>query len=137
HGDNRGLIVPPRIAPTQAMIVPIAQHKEGVLDAAYDLRDALKDVARVDIDASDNMPGWKFNEREMKGYPVRIEIGLKDIEQEQVVLVRRDTGEKVGVPIDELSNQLPVLLEDIQQNRFRRALAHCEEKADRVTTPED
>src|SRR5699024_9946692 len=116
HGDNRGLIVPPRIAPTQALIVPIAQHKEGVLDVAYDLRDALKEVARVDIDASDNMPGWKFNESEMKGYPVRIEIGPKDIEKEQVVLVRRDTGEKEFVPMDELTNRLPVLLEDIQQN---------------------
>ena len=137
HGDNRGLIVPPRIAPTQAMIVPIAQHKEGVLDVAYDLRDALKEVARVDIDASDNMPGWKFNESEMKGYPVRIEIGPKDIEKEQVVLVRRDTGEKEFVPMDELTNRLPVLLEDIQQNLFDQALAHREEKTHSVTTLED
>src|SRR5690625_4815271 len=94
HGDNRGLVIPPRIAPTQAIIVPIAQHKEGVLDKAYDLRDQLKDIVRVGIDDSDNMPGWKFNESEMKGYPVRIEIGPKDIEKEQVVLVRRDTSEK-------------------------------------------
>src|SRR5699024_4319568 len=91
-GDNRGLVIPPRIAPVQAMIIPIAQHKEGVLDKAYDLRDQLKDIVRVDIDGSDNMPGWKFNESEMKGYPVRIEIGPKDIEKEQVVLVRRNTG---------------------------------------------
>src|SRR5699024_843587 len=94
HGDNRGLVVPPKIAPTQAMIVPIAQHKEGVLNKAYDLRDELKDLVRVDIDGSDKKPGWKFNECEMKGYPVRIEIGPKDIEKNQVVLVRRDTGEK-------------------------------------------
>src|SRR5690625_1618230 len=73
HGDNRGLVIPPRIAPTQAMIVPIAQHKEGVLDKAYDLRDQLAKIARVDIDASDKMPGWKFNECEMKGYPIRSE----------------------------------------------------------------
>src|SRR5690625_3546802 len=91
HGDNRGLVIPPKIAPTQAMIVPIAQHKEGVLDKAYDLRDALKDIARVDIDASDNMPGWKFNESEMKGYPVRIELGPRDIKNEQVVLDRKST----------------------------------------------
>src|SRR5690625_82625 len=112
HGDNRGLVIPPRIAPTQAMIVPIAQHKEGVLDKAYDLRDQLKDIARVDIDASDNMPGWKFNESEMKGYPVRIEIGPRDIKNEQVVLVRRDTGEKESVAIDDLNSRLPALLED-------------------------
>src|SRR5699024_10465795 len=100
HGDNRGLVIPPRIAPTQAMIVPIAQHKEGDLDKAYDLHDKLDNVARVDIDASDIMPGWKFNECEMKGYPVRVEIGPKDIEINQAVLVRRDTGEKEFVALD-------------------------------------
>jgi len=136
HGDNRGLVIPPRIAPTQAMIVPIAQHKEGVLDKAYDLRDQLKDIARVDIDASDNMPGWKFNESEMKGYPVRIELGPRDIKNEQVVLVRRDTGEKESVAIDDLNSRLPALLEDIQQNLFNKALAHREEKTHNVSTME-
>ncbi|MFD2130544.1 proline--tRNA ligase [Pseudogracilibacillus auburnensis] len=128
HGDNRGLVVPPRIAPTQAMIIPIAQHKEGVLDKAYDLRDKLADIVRIDIDASDKMPGWKFNECEMKGYPVRIEIGPKDIEKNQVVLVRRDTNEKEFVSIDELEVRLPALLEEIQQNLFDKALAHRNEK---------
>ncbi len=128
HGDNRGLVIPPRIAPTQALIVPIAQHKEGVLDRAYDLRDSLKDLVRVDIDASDNMPGWKFNESEMKGYPVRIELGPKDIEKEQVVLVRRDTGEKEFVPMSDLNSRLPELLEEIQANLFDQALKHREEK---------
>lgn len=111
HGDNRGLVIPPKIAPTQAMIVPIAQHKEGVLDKAYDLRDQLQDICRVDIDASDKMPGWKFNEYEMKGIPVRIEMGPKDIEKDQVVLVRRDTGEKEFVQMSELENRLVGLLE--------------------------
>lgn len=134
HGDNRGLVVPPRIAPVQAMIVPIAQHKEGVLDQAYDLRDRLKNVARVGIDDSDNMPGWKFNESEMKGYPVRIEIGPKDIEKEQVVLVRRDTGEKEFVSMNELEARLPVLLEDIQKNLFDQAVAHRAEKTTSVTS---
>ncbi|PAV30628.1 proline--tRNA ligase [Virgibacillus profundi] len=128
HGDNRGLVVPPRIAPTQAMIVPIAQHKEGVLDKAYDLRDRLKDLVRVDIDASDKMPGWKFNEYEMKGIPVRVEMGPKDIEKEQVVLVRRDTGEKEFVALNDLENRLPALLDEIQQNLFDKALAHRNEK---------
>lgn len=128
HGDNRGLVVPPKIAPVQAMIVPIAQHKEGVLDKAYDLKERLAEIARVDIDASDKMPGWKFNECEMKGYPVRIEIGPKDIEKDQVVLVRRDTNEKVFVSMNELDERLPALLEEIQQNLYDQALAHREEK---------
>lgn len=133
HGDNRGLVIPPRVAPTQAMIVPIAQHKEGVLDKAYDLRDQLNDIVRVDIDASDNMPGWKFNESEMKGYPVRIEIGPRDIEKEQVVLVRRDTGDKEFVAMNELETRLPDLLEEIQKNLFDQAVAHREEKTTTVT----
>ncbi|RDW15037.1 proline--tRNA ligase [Oceanobacillus chungangensis] len=128
HGDNRGLVIPPRIAPTQAMIVPIAQHKEGVLDKAYGLRDQLKNLVRVDIDASDKMPGWKFNEYEMKGIPVRIEMGPKDIEKEQVVLVRRDTGEKEFVALSDLETRLPALLEEIQSNLYNKALEHRNEK---------
>ncbi|HEX6593197.1 MAG TPA: proline--tRNA ligase [Bacillota bacterium] len=137
HGDNRGLVIPPRMAPTQAMIVPIAQHKEGVLDQAYDLCDELKDIVRVDIDASDKMPGWKFNEYEMKGIPVRIEMGPRDIAKEQVVLVRRDTGEKEFVALAQLQNRLPQLLEDIQQNLFNRALAHRNEKTSVATTMDE
>ncbi|MBS4174617.1 proline--tRNA ligase [Bacillus sp. FJAT-49736] len=128
HGDNRGLVVPPRIAPKQVMIVPIAQHKEGVLDKAYELKDRISKVARVDIDASDKMPGWKFNEYEMKGIPVRLEVGPKDIEKGQVVLARRDTSEKIIVPIDELETKIPALLEEIQQNLFEKAKKHREEK---------
>lgn len=128
HGDNRGLVVPPKIAPKQVMIVPIAQHKEGVLDKAYELRDQLKKVARVDIDASDKMPGWKFNEYEMKGIPLRLEVGPKDIEKGQVVLARRDTSEKIIVPMAELEIKVAELLEDIQKNLFEKAKAHREEK---------
>ncbi len=137
HGDNRGLVIPPRMAPTQAMIVPIAQHKEGVLDKAYDLRDKLQAIVRVDIDASDKMPGWKFNEYEMKGIPVRIEMGPRDIAKEQVVLVRRDTGEKEFVALDDLQKRLPALLEEIQQNLFDRALAHRNEKTSVATTMDE
>ena len=137
HGDNRGLVIPPRIAPTQAMIVPIAQHKEGVLDKAYELRDKLAQTVRVDIDASDKMPGWKFNECEMKGYPVRIEIGPKDIEKNQVVLVRRDTNEKEFVSLDELQERLPALLEEIQQNLYDTALEHRNNKTTIVKSMED
>jgi prolyl-tRNA synthetase len=134
HGDNRGLVIPPNIAPTQAKIVPIAQHKEGVLDKAYDLRDQLKDLVRIDIDPSDKTPGWKFNETEIKGIPVRIELGPKDIEKDQVVLVRRDTGEKEFVSLSELEERLPALLEEVQQNLFNKAKAHMEEKTSAATT---
>ncbi len=137
HGDNRGLVIPPKVAPTQALIVPIAQHKEGVLDKAYDLRDKLNNLVRVDIDASDHMPGWKFNQSEMKGYPVRIELGPKDIEKEQVVLVRRDTGEKEFVPLEDLESRLPALLEDIQKNLFDKAFAHRAEKTSVATNMDE
>ncbi|AIM17848.1 MULTISPECIES: proline--tRNA ligase [Neobacillus] len=128
HGDDRGLVIPPKAAPIQVMIVPIAQHKEGVLDFAYDLKNSLAKVARVDIDASDKKPGWKFNEYEMKGIPVRLEVGPKDIENKQVVLVRRDTLEKVVVPMDQLEEQLVSLLDEIQSNLYNKALKHREER---------
>ncbi|KRG13213.1 proline--tRNA ligase [Lederbergia galactosidilytica] len=128
HGDNRGLVLPPKIAPTQAIIIPIAQHKEGVLDKAYSLRDQVKNLVRIEMDASDKSPGWKFNECEMKGIPVRIEMGPKDIEKNQVVLVRRDTGEKEFVALQDLESRLPILMEEIQENLFKRALLHREQK---------
>ena len=128
HGDDRGLVVPPRIAPTQLMIVPIAQHKEGVLDFAYNLKSQLAGIARVDIDASDKKPGWKFNEYEMKGIPLRLEVGPRDIENGQVVLARRDTGEKITVAMEELGMKVSELLEDIQLTLLEKARAHREEK---------
>lgn len=134
HGDDRGLVVPPRIAPTQVMIVPIAQHKEGVLDFAYDLKERLGKVARVNIDASDKKPGWKFNEYEMKGIPVRLEVGPKDIENNQVVLARRDSGEKIIVPLNELEVKLPAMLEEIQNDLYNKALNHREENTFTVQT---
>ena len=137
HGDDRGLVLPPKIAPTQALILPIAQHKEGVLDKAYELRDQLKEIVRVDIDASDKTPGWKFNEAEMKGIPVRIELGPKDIEKDQVVLVRRDTGEKEFVAFADLEVRLTALLEEVQQNLFDKAAADRAEKISVATTMEE
>lgn len=134
HGDDRGLVVPPRIAPTQVMIVPIAQHKEGVLDFAYDLKERLGKVARVNIDASDKKPGWKFNEYEMKGIPVRLEVGPKDIENNQVVLARRDSGEKIIVSLDELEVKLLAMLEAIQNDLYNKALNHREENTFTVQT---
>ncbi|MGN7401120.1 proline--tRNA ligase [Cytobacillus praedii] len=128
HGDDRGLVIPPKAAPTQVMIVPIAQHKEGVLDYAYELKKTLARVARVDIDGSDKKPGWKFNEYEMKGVPLRLEVGPKDIENKQVVLVRRDTGEKTIVLTDHLEEKITEILKDIQRYLFEKAKGLREEK---------
>jgi prolyl-tRNA synthetase len=128
HGDNRGLVIPPRVAPIQVMIVPIAAHKEGVLNFAYDLKDKLSKMVRIGIDASDKKPGWKFNEYEMKGIPLRLEVGPKDIEIGQVVLVRRDTGEKNFVSIEELESKVTEVLDEIQKNLFQKAKNHREER---------
>jgi prolyl-tRNA synthetase len=127
HGDDRGLVVPPMIAPTQVMIVPIAQHKDGVLDFAYDLQQKLSSTIRIGIDASDKKPGWKFNEYEMKGIPLRLEVGPKDMEKNQVVLVRRDTGEKQFVSMEGLEETIAQLLTEIQDNLLKKATDHREE----------
>ncbi|AUD15000.1 MULTISPECIES: proline--tRNA ligase [unclassified Planococcus (in: firmicutes)] len=124
HGDDQGLVLPPAVAPVQVRIVPIAQHKEGVLNAAYNLKNSLSSDVRVDIDASDKKPGWKFNETEMRGIPLRLEIGPKDIEQEKVVLVRRDTGEKIEVANNQIETEIARLLEEIQHGLYEKALAH-------------
>ncbi len=127
HGDNSGLVLPPRIAPKQVMIVPIAMHKEGVKEKATELCDMLKKTVRADIDLSDKTPGWKFAEYEMKGIPVRLEIGPKDIENNCCVLVRRDTGEKISASLDGIEETIAKLLEDIQSNLYNKALEHRNE----------
>lgn len=120
HGDNSGLVLPPRIAPTQVMIVPIVQKKEGVLEKAAELKNRLAKVCRVKLDDSDKSAGWKFSEYEMKGIPVRLEIGPKDIEQNQCVLARRDTGEKIFVSLDELETRVPAILDEIHENMLKK-----------------
>lgn len=137
HGDDSGLVLPPKIAPIQVVIVPIAQHKEGVLDKARELKDRISRVASVKLDDSDKMAGWKFNEYEMKGIPVRLEVGPKDIENNQVVLVRRDNREKLVVSIDELEVKLEELLEDIQKSLFEKAKTLRDEKTYSATTMEE
>ncbi|WP_026692952.1 proline--tRNA ligase [Peribacillus kribbensis] len=134
HGDDRGLVIPPNAAPIQLMIVPIAQHKEGVLDFAYNLKAQLSKTVRAEIDASDKKPGWKFNEYEMKGVPLRLEVGPKDIENNQVVLARRDTGEKQIVSLDEVEAKVAETLSDIQDTLYNRALEHREENTASVIT---
>lgn len=127
HGDDSGLVLPPRIAPTQVMIIPIRQNAEGVLDKANEVKDVLiASGIRAKIDDTDKSPGWKFSEQEMRGIPVRIELGPKDIENNQCILVRRDTREKIEVSLDEVSQVLAELLDKIQREMLERAKAHRE-----------
>ena len=122
HGDDNGLVIPPYIAPTQVMIVPVAQHKEGVLEKAEEVMNELKAVCRVKMDASSNSPGWKFAEYEMKGVPLRLELGPRDIENGVCILSRRDTGEKITVELEKLTETIPALLKEIHENMYQRAL---------------
>ena len=126
HGDNSGLVLPPRVAPVQVAIIPIQQKKEGVLDKAYELKERLKGF-RVKVDDTDKSPGWKFSEQEMRGIPVRIEIGPRDIEANKAVLARRDTGEKIEINLDDLETEVANLLDKIQVEMLERARAHREE----------
>lgn len=126
HGDDSGLVLPPMVAPTQVMIVPIMQKKEGVLEKAAELKEALSKF-RVKIDDSDKNPGFKFAEQEMRGIPLRVEVGPKDIEAGQAVVVRRDTREKMVVPFDQLEKTIDGLLVTIQKDMYERAKTHREE----------
>ena len=122
HGDDNGLVLPPAIAPIQLVIIPIAQHKEGVLEKAKEVFEKVKPVARVKLDDSDNSPGWKFSEYEMKGVPLRLELGPKDIEKNQCVLVRRDTREKIVVSLDELETAIPQALQAVHDGLYEKAM---------------
>ena len=123
HGDNNGLVLPPKVAPIQVVVIPVAAHKAGVLEKAQELTDRIGKFCRVKIDTSDNSPGWKFAEHEMKGVPLRLEIGPKDIEKNQCVLVRRDNREKYFVSLDDLETEIPKLLDAVQDGLFQAALA--------------
>ncbi len=127
HGDDNGLVLPPAVAPTQVIIVPIAMHKEGVLEKAEELRERLSKVCRVKADTSDNSAGWKFAEYEMKGVPLRLEIGPKDMEKNQCVIVRRDNREKIFVSLDELETRIPELLQAVRDGLYEKALKRREE----------
>ncbi|MBQ3573541.1 MAG: proline--tRNA ligase, partial [Clostridia bacterium] len=137
HGDDAGLKLPPRIAPTQAVIIPIAQHKEGVLDAAHKLYDRLSEGFRMKIDDSDKSPGWKFSEYEMRGVPIRIEIGPKDIENNQAVLVSRTDRSKTFVSLDNIEEELAAALDKIQQQMYDAALENRESKTSSAKTYEE
>ena len=137
HGDDNGLVLPPKVAPIQLAIIPIAQHKPGVLDKANALYESLKTKFRVKLDDTDNSPGWKFAEYEMKGVPVRVEIGPKDMEKEQCVIARRDTGEKITVALAELESAVKALLDHIHDNLYAMALENREDNTFDIQTPEE
>jgi len=138
HGDNSGLVLPPRIAPTQVMVIPIAQHKAGVTEAAEAVKDRLLSAGiRAKSDLSEQSPGWKFAEHEMKGIPLRVELGPKDMEKEQCVLVRRDTGEKIFVPLADLESTVAKILDAIHDNLFAKAKKNLEENTFACGTVEE
>lgn len=138
HSDNHGLVLPPVIAPTQVVVIPIAQHKEGVLEAAAGLRDRLTAAGiRVSMDDSDQSAGWKFAQYEMKGVPLRVEIGPKDMEKGQCCIARRDTGEKTFVPLTELENAVKQLLQDVHDNLYAMAEKNLEDNTFDMTSWEE
>ena len=138
HGDDNGLVLPPRVAPIQVVVLPIAQHKPGVIEAAQGLKDRLEKAGvRVKLDDSDKAPGWKFAEYEMRGVPLRVEIGPKDMEKEQCCIARRDTGEKTFVPLAQLESAVAKLLDEIHDNMFAMAKKNLEDNTFFVDTWEE
>lgn len=137
HGDDNGLVLPPAVAPIQVIIVPIAQHKNGVLEKAKEIESKLKKICRVKIDDSDQSPGWKFAQYEMKGVPIRLEIGPKDIEKKQCVLVKRDNREKIFVSLDNLEDEIPNVLELVRKGMYEKALKRRESMTYKATTLEE
>ena len=137
HGDDDGLILPPAIAPWQVVVVPIAPHKPGVAEKAAEVAASISKYARVKLDDSDNAPGWKFSQWEMKGVPLRLELGPKDLEKNQCVLVRRDTREKMFVSLDELETAIPALLQSLTRDLYQRALENREKRTWAATTMEE
>ncbi|NMA94978.1 MAG: proline--tRNA ligase, partial [Clostridiales bacterium] len=139
HGDERGLVLPPKVAPTQVVIVPIAMHKGGVLEKANELYDRLKDIGiRVELDDRETQsPGWKFNEWELKGVPVRLEIGPRDIKNNQVVLARRDNGEKEFIKIENLEKDVMGTIDAIQSDLLQKALDMREDRTTVATSMDE
>jgi prolyl-tRNA synthetase len=137
HGDDSGLVLPPKVAPIQVIIVPIAQHKEGVIEKAEEIRNRLSKIYRTKVDASDNSAGWKFAQYEMKGVPLRLEIGPKDMEKNQCVLVRRDNREKYVVGMDDLEVKVAEVLSMLEKDIFEKALKNRERRTFTATTIEE
>ncbi len=136
HGDNRGLVIPPHIAPIEVDIIPIQQRKEGVLEAAQKIAESLSNF-RVKVDDSDKSPGYKFSEQEMRGIPLRIEIGPRDLENGMCVIVRRDNFEKIETAITDVPAKVAELLDTMQKEMLAKAQAHMDEMTYAATTPEE
>ena len=135
HGDDSGLVLPPSVAPIQVVVIPVQQHKEGVIEAAAKIADTLKAAGfRVKMDDSDQSPGWKFSEYEMKGVPLRIEIGPRDIADNKCVIVRRDNREKSFVSLDNLVESVNEGLENLRNALYERALANRNERTYAATS---
>ena len=138
HGDDNGLILPPRIAPIQVVIIPVAQHKEGVLEKANELKERLAAKGiRVKLDDSDQSTGWKYSQYEMKGVPVRLEIGPRDIEEGKCVLVSRVSREKNFIELDALEAEVTKMLEFVHNELVDRARKNLAEKTSIATTYEE
>lgn len=138
HGDKRGLALPPRVAPIQVIVIPVASHKEGVIDKADEVYQELMNAGiRAERDFSDNTPGWKFNEWEMKGVPIRLEQGPRDIENGVVQLVRRDTFEKIEARRENIADTVKALLDDIHDNMYNKAKAFLDSHIVEVNTLEE
>ncbi len=136
HSDNNGLVLPPNIAPIQIVILPINMKKDGVVEKANELKNLLSKKYRVKIDLTDKSAGWKYSEYEMKGVPLRLEIGPRDIENNQCVLVRRDNREKIFVNLDNLETTIEEMLKSLQQDLYNKALNHRNENTFVATTLE-
>ncbi len=136
HGDDNGLVLPPRVAPTQLIIIPIQQKKEGILDKAYELADTLNASGiRVKVDDSDKSPGWKFSDAEMRGIPLRLEVGPRDLQNNQCVIAKRNNGEKITLPLDEnLSDTIKQLLDDIHDEMYEQAKKFRDEHINSAST---
>lgn len=126
HGDDSGLVLPPAIAPIQIVVIPIASHKPGVTDKATEVYEKIAKICRAKIDLSEQSPGWKFAEYEMKGVPLRLELGPRDIENNQCVIVRRDNGDKTVVSLDELETKIPEMLTAVRDGLYKKALERRE-----------
>ncbi|NLN65440.1 MAG: proline--tRNA ligase [Clostridiaceae bacterium] len=136
HGDDNGLVLPPEVAPIQVVVIPVQQHKEGILEKAFAVKERLSKIVRVDLDDSDKMPGWKFSEHEMRGVPLRLELGPKDIEKNQCVIVRRDTREKIFISLEELETRIPQILADMQRGLLEKARTMRDKKTYTATSIE-
>ncbi len=128
HGDDNGLVLPPAIAPIQVVIIPVAMHKEGVLEANTELYNKLKDKFRTKLDDSDNSPGWKYAEYEMRGVPVRIEMGPRDIENGECVIVTRYNMEKTVVKLENIVETLEAKMKEIRDGMYAKALENRERR---------